>query len=146
MCKDVWRWWPVGEEGNEKVKVWRVRAQWRIQGRAPPPPPLFLNQSHQNCERAKTKCLRAGPHFTSRSGSATGAERKRQRKRVGKVKRTHRKESLAGAFLEKDKTHLSTAVVTELRKAKPTRRLSKSVDRKEELRKAKATERINANV
>ena len=36
------------------------------------PPPLFLDQSHQNCERAKTKCLRAGPHLTSRSGFATG--------------------------------------------------------------------------
>ena len=47
------------------------------EARIPPPPPLFLDQSHQNpikhqnCERAKTKYLRAGPHLTSRSGSAT---------------------------------------------------------------------------
>ena len=44
-------------------------------------PPLILDQSHQNtikhqnCERAKTKCLRAGPHLTSRSGPATGPPR-----------------------------------------------------------------------
>ena len=27
MCKRRGRWRPVGEEGNEKVKVWRVRAE-----------------------------------------------------------------------------------------------------------------------
>ena len=49
-----------------------------------PPPPNFWTIKYHNCERAKTKCLRAGPHLTSTSGSATVKDQSRSFKRAKK--------------------------------------------------------------
>ena len=65
-------------ESEARVDLVLIETSGGSRGGPPPLPPLIFgpkppkHHKTRNCERAKTKCLRAGPYLTSRSGSTIG--------------------------------------------------------------------------